>query len=705
MGLSFFSPLFLIGLAGASIPIIIHLLNRERARRVLFSSLRFIKNAHQANVKRHKLKQLLLLLMRTLMLAILALAFARPFFAQNPQVAEKGGRRNIAIVLDNSYSMGYDDTFSRAKSEAMKLISDLNSQDTAALIFSSDTALVVKELSSEHDEIKMALNAHAKLTYNPTNYVNAIQAADEVLKFANIGEKVVYLVSDLQKVGFQNFIESDKLSPGVDVDVSANLSAENPANLAITGISAPQIVLKEKKPARIVARIANFSDKSVEDVPVKLVIDGVQMEEQKVDILANDIADAIFDLYFTDEKIAVHEVTAERSEHTGYVELPNDRLPIDDQRYFTLQTLKSVQAFCLDGEPARRSDEDETFFLMYALNPKNQVVSIQVSKSTRLPMADEIKNYDVIILANIGALDGDEVQRLRDFVQDGGGLIVALGDNVAPAAYTRIFNSGVEALLPCNLIEVVGDESNHEQFNVIAVVKYEHPIFTPFKNPNHGDFDTARFYKRFQVATLKGANELLKYDDGIPALVEKQYGRGRVLLFTSTFDTEWTDFPQRGVFLPFIHEMVKYLTLRVSEEKKDYLVNGSVQLSELDAAPGTTVAIFNPSGEEYRTTVNEEGSIFYESTSEPGIYSVHIEGQKRYFAVNVDTLESDLRANDPEEVASMLINRGRSEQALEPTVETIAEYHQEVERNQQLWWYLMAALFVLAIGEMFFRET
>jgi len=694
MGLSFFSPLFLIGLAGASIPIIIHLLNRERARRVLFSSLRFIKNAHQANVKRHKLKQLILLLMRALMLTILALAFARPFFAQNPQMAETGGRRNIVIILDNSYSMGYNDIFSRAKSEALKLISILHPQDAAALIVSSDTALVVKELSSEHDEIKMALNSHAKLTYNPTNYVNAVQAANEVLKFANVGEKAVYLISDLQKVGFQNFIETDKLSPGVDVDLSINLNDGKPANLAVTGIIAPEIILNEKNPIRIIARVANFSDKSVENVFVKLIIDGVQMGEQKVDILANDIADAIFELRFADEKT-----------HTGYVELPGDKLPIDDKRYFTLQTLKSIQVFCLDGEPGRRPDEDEAFFLVHALNPKNQVASIQANKSTRLPMDDEIKNYDVIILMNVSALSSNEVQRLRDFVKAGGGLIVALGDNVVPATYTNIFNRSEEALLPCHLTAAVGDEKNHEQFNVIAVVKYEHPIFAPFKNPNHGDFGTARFYKRFRVATLTGADELLKYDDGIPALVEKQYGRGRVLLFTSTFDAEWTDFPQRGVFLPFIHEMVKYLTLRTSEAKKDYLVNAPVQLSGFDFAPGTTVAVFNPSGEEYRTTINEEGSAFYESTRKPGIYSVHLEGQKRYFAVNVDTLESDLRASDPEEVKSILVNREKSEQESASTAETITEYHQEVEKNQQIWWYLLAALLVLAIGEMFFRET
>lgn len=694
MGLSFLTPLFLAGLAGASIPIIIHLLNRERARRVFFSSLRFITNAHQANVRRHRLKELLLLLMRMLILAILALAFARPFFAQDPKAAESGGRRNVVVVLDNSYSMEYDDAFSKAKSEAAKYVSSLRAQDKAALIFSSNTAQVIKELSSERDEIKTAINVQAKLTNNPTDYANAMRAADEVLKAANIGEKVVCLISDLQRVGFQNFVETDKLPPGVDIDLSVNLSAQNPVNLATTGIDAPAMVLNEKKPARIVARVANFSDTLVTEVPVKLMIDDKQLGEQRVDILANDIADAIFEVRFADEKM-----------HAGYVELPGDRLPIDDKRYFTLRTLKSIQVFCLDGEPNNRPDEAETFFLTHALNPKDRVVSIKVSASTHLLTADEMKNYDVIILANAAPLKKSEVQALRDFVKAGGGLIVAVGDNVDPAAYTNTFNSGAEALLPGNFVAAIGDERNHEEFNLIAVVKYEHPIFAPFKNPNHGDFGMARFYKWLQAVPVAGTQELAKYDDGNPAVLEKQYGKGRVLLFTSTFDAEWTDFPRHGVFLPFIHEMVKYLTLRTSEEKKDYLVGDTVEIGEFEHAPGTTVAIFNPSGDEYRTKINAEGSVFYDATDEPGIYSVHVEDQKRYFAVNLDTRESDLHARDVEELTSMLTNRTATQRAAaEPKAEIIAEYRQEVEKNQNIWWYLMAALLVLAVGEMFFAN-
>ena len=123
-GLQFLTPLFLAaGAAAASLPLIIHLLNRERARRLVFSTVQFIKMSHQANIQQHRLKQLLLLLMRILILALLGLAFARPFFAKKPAaMGETGGKRNVVVILDNSYSMGYRDTFNRAKKEATKIV-------------------------------------------------------------------------------------------------------------------------------------------------------------------------------------------------------------------------------------------------------------------------------------------------------------------------------------------------------------------------------------------------------------------------------------------------------------------------------------------------------------------------------------------------------------------------------------------------------
>ena len=132
-GLGILAPLFAVaGIVGASIPLILHLLNRERARQLVFGTIRFIQMSHQTNVRRHKLKRLLLLLMRILILALLGLAFARPFFAEAPIIAQKtGGKRNAIIILDTSYSMQYEQVFENAKKEGITILDGLDATDAA----------------------------------------------------------------------------------------------------------------------------------------------------------------------------------------------------------------------------------------------------------------------------------------------------------------------------------------------------------------------------------------------------------------------------------------------------------------------------------------------------------------------------------------------------------------------------------------------
>ncbi len=690
-GLQFLTPLFLaVGAAAASLPLIIHLLNRERARRLVFSTIRFIKMSHQANVQRHRLKQLLLLLMRILILALLGLAFARPFFATSPATTGvTGGVRNIVIVLDTSYSMGYLDTFDRAKKAVIELADDLQPSDTSALIFTNNRAKVVKPLDTEHRQIQTAVTS-AQLTNHTTDYLDAIQSADELLGEAEIGRKQIYFVSDLQRVGWESFVDTDKLSPDVEI-AFIDVSAKELSNLAITGISVPQVVLDEQKPVQVVVRVQNFGEQTVEGLPVKLFIDDNNVGTATLDIEPNDVMDALFPVRFRTEKI-----------YTGYTTLPGDHLEIDDRRYFRLQSLKSIKVHSINGEPGRRDYESETFFLEAALQTGNQIVPIDLTQSRQLPSASEISKYDVIILANVERLTGGATQSLKTFVGAGGGLIITAGDRMDLDAYRSALGAGEEPLMPCNFVQPVGDALDRDQFGVLATLDYDHPIFHPFKDPNHGDFGRGRFYRYIQAVPLKDSTVLASFDDGSPALFEKVYGSGRVLCFTSTIDREWTDLPIHGVYLPFLYETIKYLALRRTEERPDYRIGDLVELGGYQLPPGTEIAIFNPAGEETRTELNENGGVIYDTTEQPGIYSAHISGeQPHYFVVNPDTVESDLTTRDPEELTSMLASGEAAASTEVITAETITRYHGEVEKNQGVWWYLILGVFLLAVGEMF----
>ena len=361
----------------------------------------------------------------------------------------------------------------------------------------------------------------------------------------------------------------------------------------------------------------------------------------------------------------------------------------------------------------------ETFFMKRALTAGSDAVPIDFTESSSVPGATTLNRTDVLILANVAQLSSNEAQRVAAYVTSGGGLIVTVGDNINADVYEQRLGGEI-GLMPCNFVRPVGDAFDRQQFRVLATVKYEHPIFAPFKEPNHGDFGKARFYRIFQaVPTGTTAIVIASYDDGSPALFEKPYGNlGRVLCFTSTIDREWNDLPIRAVYLPFLHESIKYLALKDAETLPDYRVGDTIKLkvSETENERITRngeIAIFNPNNVETRLGQNKDAthtaentpqnSVLYTDTAIPGIYSVHRSGTEvtDYFVVNVDTSESDLAARDVEELTSML--KGTADELVEnkPTAELVAQYNEDVEKNQNVWIYLMLAVFALAITEMF----
>ena len=715
-GLTFLATSFAIaGAIGASIPLILHLLNRERARRLIFSTVRFIQMSHQTNVRRHKLKRLLLLLMRILILALLGLAFARPFFADAPEIIQKtGGKRNAVIVLDTSYSMQYEGVFENAKKEVSEILGGLDASDAACLILSSDNARVVAPLGSELAHIRTALN-NADTSNEHTDYLDAMQTADEILQAIPIGEKQVYLVGDMQKRGWENFIETDKLSADVQIQF-VNVRAEKPQNYAITDISVPPVVLKEQKASQLVARVRNFGDEPVENLQVRLFIDGNVIDSIELDIEPDDLADAVFKVEFQDE-----------ATHTGWVELPEDAIGVDNKRYFTLQSRRSIKVHAVRERQrtSGRYQTVETFFMKKALASGRDTVQIDFVESGSVPNATTLASVDVLILADVAELSSGEAERVKAYVAAGGGLIVTVGDNTDVDTYKQHLG-GETGLMPCDFVQAVGDALDREQFRVLATVKYEHPIFAPFKEPNHGDFGKARFYRIFQAVPTKDATIIASYDDGSPALFEKPYGNlGRVLCFTSTIDREWNDLPIRAVYLPFLHESIKYLALKDVDAAPNYRVGENVELKASgnengNAARREEIAVFNPNNVETRLQLKKlpvtSGqlpeksplvtgnlkSVLYADTAIPGIYSVHTSGEEPYyFVVNVDATESDLVARDVEELTSMLKGTADESVAEKPPAELIAQYEEDVEKSQNVWVYLMLAVFALAVTEMF----
>ena len=533
----------------------------------------------------------------------------------------------------------------------------------------------------------MAIDS-TSLTNHPTDFLHAIQAADELLQEIKIGQKEIVLISDLQNLGWERFIESDKLSSNVTIKF-VDLHSENAHNLAISDIKVPPIVLMDHRWMEIVVRISNFSNHDFDKIPLNLFINHKLIETKFIDVPSRDIADVWFQIPITSQ-----------AKQYGYAELPEDPVRIDNRRYFQFEVRQTIDVHCLNGEPSRDPYKNEIFYLQKAIQALQKIVPISFENTNQFLPSTKITDADLIILANVRSLTENMAKGLTSFVKSGGALFITGGNQLDLDNYNLMLGTDNKSLLPCHLVAFVGDAVDRSQSRIITNLDYNHPIFKPFKNPNHGNFSSSRFYRYIQIIPNDEARILASFDDQNPTLVEKEYGRGRVLYFTSSIDREWTDMPIHAVYLPFLHETIKHLTLTKSTQTINYLVGDVIELNNYNLPAGTEAAIFNPQGNETRLKISEFGSTLYSDTELPGIYSVYTSGaENRKFCVNPDPRESDLASKDTEELTSMLTNP--DQQPTKMSKEMIIAYQENTEKKQSLWWYTMLALLALTIGEMF----
>jgi hypothetical protein len=347
----------------------------------------------------------------------------------------------------------------------------------------------------------------------------------------------------------------------------------------------------------------------------------------------------------------------------------------------------------VNGEPNHQDpSKDELFFVERAINLPNASQYKLINTGAKDLNKIDLSEYRAVILANVKNLGRETLERLTFYVRGGGGLILALGDQVNPTIFNRLFRD----LTPATLMNPAYSSLNRENGAILAEVDYQHSIFRPFSDPGHGDPSTALFYQYFQVEPLNSEFVLARYDDGLPAILERKVGSGKVILFTSSLDTEWNNFPVKAIFLPWLYQTMQYVAAE-KKGQKSFLVGEPLPLDLGGWQPSTNNEIFVqlPSGEKVRVQ-----NSFFEKTEDPGIYQIFRGNQRRataYFAVNIDSRESDLTPMDPEEIKSEIVDA--SEQSVQTAALTSNNINDQLEKNQKLWRFAILGVILLLLGE------
>lgn len=660
--MQFLAPLFFVAMAGLAIPVLLHLTQREKKQIIRFPSLMFVRRIPYQSVRRRKIHNWLLLFVRLAALAMIIAAFARPLFPHADALVLPGvGAREVVVLLDTSYSMGYGDRWERARTAARGVLSDLSVSDRGSLVlFSSGSEIAAR--SAERDKLTAALDV-AKLSAGATRYAPALKVAGSILSDTKLPRREVVLVSDFQRAGWLG-VEGAELPQGTMLTPMPIGGPLDKPNVSLTKVTLEQEKTAAIERAEATAAVVNRSDRPVQGVVVKLDVDGIPHGSKTINLPPGGTTSVKFDPF---------SVTSRNMR--GLVRIGDDALQIDNAFYFAASPAELLRVTVLD-----RGTADSRRYLVDALaaaaKPAFEVVVRQPEALT-----DDDLHRSAVVVVNDSSIAANVGRRLDKFVMEGGGLLVAAGSGANWP--------GDVDLLPAALGGRV-DRTSGEPAR-IGVLEYGHPVFEQFRSPRSSNFSSVKVFAYRSVTPVKDAQLLARFDAGSPAVLERRAGNGRVLLWASALDRTASDLPLMGIFPIMVREAV--LHLAAFHEAQPAVTVGEVLNPSVAAAPrGSPSAarvVLTPSGN--RVPLPDEEADVLE-LSEPGFYEVRSMAPGSVPAViasNIDPAEGDLTAMDPKEIAAAAVpGSAASErsggQAELPTPEA-------QENNQRLWQYLLFA--------------
>jgi Aerotolerance regulator N-terminal/von Willebrand factor type A domain len=683
--MNFLAPAFFAGIAAIAVPVIIHLINRERKVVIEFPSLMFLQRIPYRSVRRQKLRHLLLLALRCLALAIVVAAFARPFFVRRHVATAPGaGAREVIVLLDNSASMGYGDRWQRARDAARRAVAGLSAADRATLVVFANDARVASDPTSSADRMGAVIGA-TNVSAEGTRYGPALKLASQLVSGSNLPRKEVVIISDFQRVGWSRHDEV-VFAPGTTL-TPIDLGVGVPADVAVTQVSTNRSgdAGAERERVTVGARLTNVGA-SARPVAATLELGGRRVQTVRVTVPASGA-----------EQVAFSPIPIPGGATRGAVRITPDSLTRDDVLNFTIAPDEAVSVLIVEPAVARTN---QSLFLNRALaigdRPSFRIDTKRIEALT----PHDLDGRALIVLDEVVPPGGDVGARLRSLLSGGGGIVIAPGD-----VRTERWPAEWRALLPAQIGGVT--DRSADAGGTLSWVDYAHPIFELFNAPRSGDFSTARFYRYRTLIARGDTGVIARFDDGTPAMVERTVGQGKLVLWGASLDLFWTNLPLQPVFLPFIHQLARHVG-RYSDPRPWFVAGDVLDLSrhgELTApliarsAADSAVELIleAPSHQRERIAGARGGAGQLVTLREQGFYELRgldtPVGSGRPIAVNVDPSEADLSHLDPQELIAAVTAGVPSGTNADVNVAA----PQDQERGQKVWWYLLlGALLILA---------
>jgi hypothetical protein len=599
------APWFLLGLLGLAVPLWLHRFARQTEQKQAFASLMFLEASEVRRSRRHELRYWLLLALRLLLLALVALAFAGPLWRIANPANGKGGATLHVIAMDISMSMNHGTNWERAQQRATELAAAVRGADRVMLVAADNRLRVLQEpvFAGQAGTLRAAIAA-LKPGYSRLDYGALVSGSASW--GAGPGERVMlHLVSDMQQSASPLRFADLQPPPGVTLDL-VDVGAGEPGNLRVS-----QVALAERNASEAVVRIEG-DPAAAKGRSLVLEVNGVERARRA---LPTNLAFPVL------QRFDVGELG--EGEHRLSARLvPQDSLPQDDA-YFALVRRVQPRVLLIAAAP----NADDAVYLRAALqsleSPRFNVEVVAAAAVATRSLAE----FAAVVVSDAGVLTPAAADLLTSYASAGGAVLLTLGPRTLQLPSVPI--SG--ARLATGRARAAGNEPAR-----VAEVEQSHPVL---RDP--GLWRTIQFFRHVPVQAPKDATVLMRFENGTPLLLEQQLHTGKLLTLASPLDRAWNDLAIHPLFVQFVAEATAYLAGARAEAATATV--GAALESDLARRGGGQV--FDPSGK--RTVMLDGTTAGPQLVPElPGYYEVRGGGRSDFIAVNVDARESSLTRLD-----------------------------------------------------------
>jgi hypothetical protein len=686
--MTFLNPAILFGLLAASIPILIHLLNLRKLKKIEFSTLIFLKELQKNKIRKIKIKQWLLLLLRVLLILFIVLAFARPTLKNIAIGGTASTAKTSAVfIIDDTFSMGLLDAngsfLNQSKEILATILNEFQEGDEVAFVLVSDFTREEIKFTTNISELKKRLKdidiARVSGTLNNA-FVKAAQMIGQSLNY----NKEVYVFSDYQKSRLADEKVFTDMSHFFNENVKLyqfRFGKENVSNYSIDDFSINTKIFEKNKLLNTSAVVHNHSEGEVNNLVISLFVNGKRMAQRSVSLNPGESKEVVLETNIV--KSGYHDL---------FVEIEDDEILSDNKRYANIFVPEQFNVLILFDE------KSDSKFIDLALVSSNSDDNIIIDNKN----VSQLSGLDLSKYSAIYAIGFDKITQsanLKNYLLQGGGIALFPGSKSDIKNLNLLLSS-----LEIPQFKSFIDSRNNNQTISFRNVEYEHPLFSElFANKNNQKVESPEIFSYYTHSTQGKGKNIIDLFDGSTFLAEYKIGDGKVLLYSVVPDKASSNFPIKSIFVPLMYKTLLYLSSQHRESLK-FITGDKIELSAKPYVSNNPTVVYPDFTKELLNIDKDLYSNYFpfQSTKQAGNYKFFA-GDKlgESISVNVDNRESQTEYLTEEEILDYLkeINFKGASTFIDINSDVI-QVIQQARYGSELWKLFLVFALLFAIIEM-----